>query len=334
MSTGPQTIVMVLPNDGPGGMQSQARLLTEGLRNAGEHVVLAVGGESRENEVTLAPFSLRSLWSFASALRRLVRESQASVLHAHGLRLAPALLMVPRVRRVITCHGIDPEKLPRMLFRLLRWSRMSVVACGAMPAEILRAHGVNCTVINNAIDIATTSRTRAEFDAHFGTNASDVVALWPARFSRQKGHDRLLDIVEATANVPLHVVCCGEGPLRDEIVTEIARRGLSQRVSVRDYEAHASEWLSACDLMIIPSRWEGQPLVALEALAARLPVVSLIPSDLDVTVVTSTQEASEKIINWFGGQGEKPENSGLSDEARQLHSPQFLVSSYRSLYSS
>ena len=71
-------------------------------------------------------------------------------------------------------------------------------------------------------------------------------------------------------------ILCGstEGGLRDDLQRRIARLGLQDRVTwaghVPDIETH----LAQADALLITSRYEGGPAVAVEALAQGVPVVS------------------------------------------------------------
>ena len=293
---------MVLPNDGFGGMQSQARLLATSLHEHGHRVVVAVGGGVTNSadvpQRGLPRFRAATALWFYLRLVILAVSVRADVIHVHGLRLGPLAAFVPVRRRVVTCHGIDPANVSRGLMWLLAHCPITVVSCGVVPKNELERHGVSSAVINNALDRAVTPRTRQEFDAHFGTSPEDFVALWPARFSKQKGHDLLLAAFEDLRDSNVKVICCGDGPLREAVRDDITTRGLDKQVIVRDYEPRASEWLGATDFFVIPSRWEGQPLVVLEATRAGVPSVSLIPVEHAFAHVTTVHHLAALVRRW------------------------------------
>lgn len=66
-------------------------------------------------------------------------------------------------------------------------------------------------------------------------------------------------------------VVFGDGPLREQLETE--HRVLGSRLRWRGAEPDAARWLPAFDALVLPSRREGLPLVAVEAAAAGVPVV-------------------------------------------------------------
>jgi glycosyltransferase involved in cell wall biosynthesis len=112
------------------------------------------------------------------------------------------------------------------------------------------------------------------------------------RFHEQKNHAFLLEVVaEATRrSANLHFLLIGDGPLREYISGEIRRRELQRFFTiVSDTTSVASYMTGAMDCFILPSRYEGLGLVAVEAQAAGLPSLlsDRIPSEaiVDSTLV-------------------------------------------------
>lgn len=331
---------MVLPNDGSGGMQVQARLLAREMVSSGLDVCLAVGGGQSTirhgvEEIALPAFRIVSLPYFALRVWILCRRRRANVLHAHGLRLAVVLALFPGQARVITCHGIDPENVDPRLMKLLRHLHVSVVACGIAPYGELAKWNVPATVINNAIEAPAHRRTRDEFNEHFGVSNEDFVALWPARFSRQKGHDLLLEIFAEIDNPHVKIICCGDGPLRHEIERQRDALGLTERVIIRDFEPDAASWLAATDYFVVPSRWEGQPLAVLEAASCGVPVISLIELE-NISAHMATVHHVAALIRLWAQRGEAYRHIRelVAIPPTSEHTVGIAVAAYRDLYHS
>ncbi len=70
-----------------------------------------------------------------------------------------------------------------------------------------------------------------------------------------------------------HLVITGDGPDHGKLATLIAELHLSDRVTLLPWQADSAQVYCALDLLIIPSRFEGVPLVLLEALACGTPVI-------------------------------------------------------------
>lgn len=70
----------------------------------------------------------------------------------------------------------------------------------------------------------------------------------------------------------------GTGELEEETKALAARLGLEENVAFLGFQSNPMKMLSDSKCMILPSRWEGTPMCALEAMALGVPVVST-PTD-------------------------------------------------------
>ncbi len=86
------------------------------------------------------------------------------------------------------------------------------------------------------------------------------------------------DLIEATARLTeagVKVTCliAGEGEDHEALSADIARRGLDGRVRLLGARRDLDRLHQLSDVFVLCSRWEGLPLVLLEAMAAGRPVV-------------------------------------------------------------
>lgn len=334
---------MVLPNDGKGGMQVQVRLISEALARSGSPVSVLVGGGATTGPVDgvtyiAAPPLLH--WfgiPFLRALRRHARLLRADVVHGHGLRTGPFVALARRrAKRFVTCHGIDPDAIPRGLLRLLRILPVNVLACGPGPQDLLQKFGLNVELLENATPPVQTPKSRSELNQQFGIANDDFVALWPARFSAQKDHGSLLAFAQCLRDTNVVVVCCGDGPLRAQLESRISALGLARQIRTVAFMPDAAAWLPATDFFILPSKWEGQPLVLLEAMRAGIPAVTwtgigaeLLPLSAHVA---SPEEGAAHVRSWIEG----PESARALGVTLQKiaagHELSIAISWYQSLY--
>ncbi|WP_026659665.1 glycosyltransferase family 1 protein [Butyrivibrio sp. AC2005] len=95
------------------------------------------------------------------------------------------------------------------------------------------------------------------------------------RFMAQKNHAFILDVfaelVKKDDNAVL--VLLGDGELMDTIKSKAAALGVDEKVIFVGNVGNANEWYQAFDSFILPSVWEGLPVVGVEAQASDLPCI-------------------------------------------------------------
>ena len=102
---------------------------------------------------------------------------------------------------------------------------------------------------------------------------AEPVLLNVGRLAPQKGQEILLDALARLKDRPWRLTLVGDGPLRADLERQAGRLGLASRVTFAGFVDPLPHF-AAADLFVLSSRWEGLPAVALEALAAGLPVVA------------------------------------------------------------
>jgi glycosyltransferase involved in cell wall biosynthesis len=113
-----------------------------------------------------------------------------------------------------------------------------------------------------------------------GVESASAVVGAVGRLVRQKGFDTLLAALPALlARRPgTQLAVVGEGPERESLARLARARGVGEAVVFAGFRPDAPRLLPAFDVLAVPSRREGAPLVTLEAMAAGVPVVaSAIP---------------------------------------------------------
>ena len=91
-------------------------------------------------------------------------------------------------------------------------------------------------------------------------------------FTEQKNHHFMLTVLQA---LPKHykLVMCGEGILQEEIKKSAANLSLNQRTYFMGFREDISRIMHSVDVLVIPSKWEGFGLIAVEGMACDIPVV-------------------------------------------------------------
>ncbi|RFS82076.1 glycosyltransferase family 1 protein [Actinomadura spongiicola] len=222
----------------------------------------------------------------ALGLRRLVRGFEPDVVHLHSSKagLAGRLLGRPGgTPTIFQPHGWSwLAATGRQRALSLRWERAAArwtdalvcVGVGELSAGTLAGVRGPFRVVRNGVDRRrfrpADGAARLAARTRLGVPAAVPLAVCVGRVTRQKGQDVLVAAwPEVTARCPsarLAIVGGGEDldALRRDPVA-----GVLLVPAVRD----PRDWLAAANVIVLPSRWEGLPLTALEALATGRPLV-------------------------------------------------------------
>ncbi len=135
-------------------------------------------------------------------------------------------------------------------------------------------------LIHNGIDLANFDPTvyddtaRAALRQRFGLPPGRRVVAFIARVHQQK---RPMDFVELArqfaADASVVFLLVGDGPLAATVRETRERLGLANLI-VHEFHQPAREVFAVADLLVLPSEYEGMPMVILEALAMGVPVVA------------------------------------------------------------
>lgn len=222
-------------------------------------------------------------------LYQLIRRSPPQVIHTHNTQPMMdgtfAALMARVPVRVHTDHARSfPDKKRYMQAeRVCSFFFDEVVGVSENTRDnLIRYEKMNpdkVSVVLNGIDGARyrlpVDRQAKKEELGLGEDRFPVLGLG-VRLAEQKGIAYLLeampDILHRFPRAALLI--CGEGPLLEPLKKQADQLGLGGAVSFLGPRLDLGEVLQIFDLYVLPSLWEGLPLVLLEAMAAGLPIVA------------------------------------------------------------
>lgn len=131
-------------------------------------------------------------------------------------------------------------------------------------------------LLNNAIDVDKfkyDEKIRKSKRKELKIKDKDLVIGHIGRFVQQKNHSFLIDIFNEVhkQNKNTILLLAGEGPLKEEIENKVKELGLEKNVMFLGQRNDANELYQAMDIFLLPSLYEGLPVVGVEAQAAGLP---------------------------------------------------------------
>ena len=225
-----------------------------------------------------------------SRLDALFRQYRPAVVHTHLGALNYAYPLMIRYRtpaRVYTVHNLAEKDIGRRTGPIVRALAFRYRIGGVVPVAIAeevrvsiqKVYGyTNPPLIPNGIptdEYAPNPDTRAQWRQAHGIEPRATVVTHIGRFAFQKNHALLVEaFAQVRSNAPLYLLLVGGGELENAVREQVAALGLESRVRFLGIRADVADILRASDAFVLSSRWEGNPMSVMEAMAAGLPVVS------------------------------------------------------------
>jgi glycosyltransferase involved in cell wall biosynthesis len=283
-----------------GGAQHIVYLLAKHLKqNYAITVACAPGGEliqklGRENiSIVSIPTLVRALHPWKDLLTfwklyRRMKQEPFDLVHTHstkaGLlgRLAARLAGVKAI--VFTAHGWAftegrspwKRKWLALMERFSAFFTNKIICVSAhdrqLALEFKVAKPEQLVVIHNGLDPQPFSqRDKRRAKQEFGWEEISIVTF-VGRLASPKEPLVLLEALQHLEKT--RVVIVGDGPMRPELEVYAKQYGLSEKVLLLGMREDVPKILAASDIFVLTSRWEGLPLVIIEAMLAGLPVVA------------------------------------------------------------
>jgi glycosyltransferase involved in cell wall biosynthesis len=298
---------MMIPGlDRVGGAEQQTIWLAKGLRRRGWRVsVVALSGTGGTVAADLAHadvsfLSLQMRKGLADPrgwlrFQRWLWREQPDVLHAHLPHAAWlarwSRLAAPVPLVVDTLHSFSTGAMGRHFgYACSLWLTDHVTAVSEATAASHLAAGMvsesRLSVVWNGIDVnrwQPDARARLKAREELGVK-DDFLWLAVGRLEALKDYPCLLRAMTRTPE-RAQLLVLGVGPQEGRL-TELAEwLGLKRRVRFAGFEPNVVRWMRAADGFVLSSRYEGLPMVLLEAGACGLPVVATdVPGTREVVV--------------------------------------------------
>lgn len=278
------------------GGENQLRLLLEGLNatDAESHAALCPESAAADRLRSLAPLALvpmrggfnpRAAWHLSRYCQKhgiQIIDAHTSNAHALGLMLKAIL---PNLKLVVHRRVDYPPGASWLNRRKYLSPHIDrYVAISTFISEVLTAYGVpraRISVVRSAVPMAPYQKidkvqARAALAQRFNVDPTKCFIGNASAFTEQKGIDVLLDAaaVLKRRGLPFHLYLAGTGVLAGAMQRRCASLALTAQVSFLGFIDQVPEFLSALDVLAVPSNYEGLGTVILDGLAAGLAVAA------------------------------------------------------------
>lgn len=277
-----------------------------------------------QSEIYIIPRS-ESPFFYILKLYKLCRKNHYDIIHVHGnsatmvSETIPAMLAGVPVR-IAHSHniGCTHMRLHKIIYPLFSATYTHALACGEKAGKWL-FHEKEFVVLKNGIDLEAyklNERIRKKYreKIHVGDK---IVIGHVGEFNEQKNHRYLIELfsrlIQRSDKYVLLMI--GDGPLFQDMKMMVNNLGLREQVLFLGRTEEVSQYMQAMDLFLLPSLYEGVPLVLIEAQASGLPclVADSVSRETDLTGtvqyidLNNQEEWIEQIIS-------------LEDSSMRIHS--------------
>jgi glycosyltransferase involved in cell wall biosynthesis/ubiquinone/menaquinone biosynthesis C-methylase UbiE len=215
----------------------------------------------------------------ALAIKRVIQATPYDAVHVNNTFAwqVPTLLAARWAKKPVLAHVRNP--VPDTLFnrRIARLAAMIVTIHKAQEAQIkdwkLPMQVTTCYdgVAYSPADRVAAAALRASLVPSGGVLIGSV-----GRLTIQKGYDILARAARRVCDLHPRVrfAVVADGPLRAELSALITQLGIADRFHLCGFQQDPTNFLAAIDIFVSPSRWEGLPLVVVEAMLQGKPIVA------------------------------------------------------------
>ncbi|MGV7213384.1 glycosyltransferase [Bradyrhizobium sp. UFLA05-112] len=130
--------------------------------------------------------------------------------------------------------------------------------------------------ISSGIDLdryVPSSRDASVVD-RLSATSEELIVGFSGRWSEEKDPLAFVEVAQKLSHLPIHFVMTGAGALRSSIESALVRANLGGRFHLIGEVEDVRPWIASYDVLVLPSRLDGRPVVVLEALALGVPVIA------------------------------------------------------------
>lgn len=256
----------------------------------------------------ILPYRNKNPFKYVLDLKKIIKKGKYQIVHVHGCSATMAVEMLAAKLagvkvRISHSHNTkcDHEKVDKILRPLFSRCCNVGFACGTEAGEWMFPEK-KFTVVSNGIDLERfryDESVRTLMRKQYGIEENFVIGH-VGRFSKQKNHEKLIDIFAEVSKTygDAKLVLVGDGELREQIEKRVKKENLN--VIFVGLSDEVERWLQAMDMVIFPSLFEGLPLGLVEAQAAGLPCIlsDMISPNTKITDLVEFVELNKEPVVW------------------------------------
>lgn len=219
-------------------------------------------------------------------IKRFVQAKDIDIIHTHGYKSDIYGLIVAKLLKkpvMSTIHNWTPYNLVSRIYChmekvLLRNFNMTVAVAEDIRDELLRINvrEDKIALIFNGVKTNKFDGCKKDLREEFNIDNNTKIVGTVGRLVEDKGLFNLLNAASEISNTFENVrfMIVGDGPLRGELEKKSIELGIAEKVIFTGLRNDVPEVYSTFDIFALPSLKEGLPMVLLEAMASKKPIVA------------------------------------------------------------
>jgi len=279
--------------------------------------------------------SFKDIFSIINSLNKIIKEKNIQIIHAHmahSIMVASILkILNPSVKIIYTSHNLN---IGSKIRELIVWSLKPFRDIDIVfSKDILKYfYKQNYRIIPNGIKVK-------KYNLGLKKNQKfTFIAI--GRLETVKNHKFLIEIAnELKDKYDFEIQIVGDGYLRAELIELIQKYALEDRVKLLGLRNDIPQLLNQAHCLLMPSLWEGLPIVILEAGASSLPVISTpvgsIPSLLNsqnayLVELDNFKNKMIEVLNDY--EGAKLKGEKLFEDIKLKYSIEAVIDAHEKIY--
>lgn len=293
------SVMQIITELGDGGVESLLINLYKNMNCFNYKMIFVVQTDKRryEDQIRMLGGEIIQIHSmkeigivgYYRQMRYIFKKYQPNVVHAHNLLQNTVVLSAAKHSKIsirishshlTTCYSKVTAVLMPLIRKVIIHYSTKLLACGDEAGQFMYGKKKH-EILRNAVDV-----NKFFFEQELPVEYKNIqrerkIVLNIGRLSKQKNQVLILGIAEEAKRMKLdiHFFIAGEGPEREQLENTIRAKNIEEYVTLLGSRNDIPSLLKNCDLMLLPSLYEGLPVVAIEAQSSGIP--SILSSEID-----------------------------------------------------
>lgn len=351
----------ILPMNKLSGAEKMALIL---CRNMKEYeAIIACGGENlkevfEKNGIKsyCITFSNKKLLNTLSSLKKIIKENDIKILHAHDNNASLSAYLVKKLYRldvkvISHIHNCYPflkgNGINKKIDKILRPRYDYNIACGKLVYDFYKENTnyfeeEKISILSNAMDIEEITKCdlnkSEEVIKEFNIPRDKIILGFIGRLDEQKG---IIPFIKEFKKYKENFEDCkvllvGNGSQEEEVKALINELKLQELFILTGFQDNVYKFYPIIDVFFLPSLYEGLPMVLLEAMAFKKIVVSMnvgsineVVKDKETGILIEEGNYKEFIFRLKEAKEEKSIRERLGENAFKYISKNYDIKNYR-----